>query len=82
MPTYQDHIFTAMMAPDRLLDIARYFVLFDANVKKVCRYQQFYAVRNIVDTVTKFDKDGNISPVIAAQSITPAAKDNTTSENL
>ena len=59
VPTYQDHIFTAMMAPDRLLDIARYFVLFDANVKKVCRYQQFYAVRNIVDTVTKFDKDGN-----------------------
>lgn len=59
IPTYQDNIFTAMMSPERLLEIARYFVLFDANVKKVCRYQQYYAVRNIIKTITKYNADGN-----------------------
>ena len=33
LATYQDKIFTAMMTPERLIEIARYFVLFDANVK-------------------------------------------------
>ncbi len=59
LPTYQDHIFTAMMSPERLLEIARYFVLFDANVKKVCRYQQYYAVKNIIKTINQHTPDGN-----------------------
>lgn len=59
LPTYQDYIFTAMMSPDRLLEIARYFILFDANVKKVCRYQQYYAVKNIIKTITQYGLDGN-----------------------
>lgn len=59
LPTYQDYIFTAMMSPDRLLEIARYFILFDGNVKKVCRYQQYYAVKNIIKTITQYGLDGN-----------------------
>ena len=59
LATYQDYIFTAMLSPDRLLEITKYYVLFDANVKKVCRYQQFYAVRNIIETVNEYDEDGN-----------------------
>ena len=59
MATYQDKIFTAMMTPERLIEITRYFVLFDANVKKVCRYQQYYAVKNIVSTITNYNTDGN-----------------------
>lgn len=58
MATYQDRIFTAMMSPERLIDISRYYVLFDANVKKVCRYQQYYAVKNTIATITKYDEDG------------------------
>ncbi len=57
--TYQDKIFTAMMDPERLLNIARYFIVFDANVKKVCRYQQYYAVKSIIETITRRNKDGN-----------------------
>ena len=59
MATYQDKIFTAIMSPERLLEISRYFVLFDANVKKICRYQQYYAVKNIMSTIEKTNKDGN-----------------------
>lgn len=58
LPTYQDYIFTAMLTPDRIMDITRYFILFDANVKKVCRYQQFYGVKNIISTITQFDAEG------------------------
>ncbi len=57
--TYQDYIFTAMLSPERLLDITKYYTLFDANVKKVCRYQQFYAVKNIIKTVNEYGEDGN-----------------------
>ena len=59
LATYQDKIFTAMMTPERLIEIARYFVLFDANVKKVCRYQQYYAVKNIISTIQKYDSNNN-----------------------
>lgn len=59
LATYQDLIFTAMMAPERLIEIARYFILFDANIKKVCRYQQYYAVKNIISTIAKYDENGN-----------------------
>lgn len=48
-----------MMTPERLIEIARYFVLFDANVKKVCRYQQYYAVKNIISTIQKYDSNNN-----------------------
>lgn len=58
-PTYQDKIFTAMLMPERLLEITRYFILFDANVKKVCRYQQYYGVKNVIKTINTYNKDGN-----------------------
>ena len=57
--TYQDCIFTAMLSPDRLLEITKYYTLFDANIKKVCRYQQFYAVKNIIKTISEYNEDGN-----------------------
>ncbi len=59
LPTYQDYIFTAIMSPERLLEIAKYFIVFDANVKKVCRYQQFYAVKNIISTISQYAPNGN-----------------------
>lgn len=59
VPTYQDFIFTAMMSPERLIEITRYYILFDANVKKVCRYQQYYAVKNIISTINNCNVNGN-----------------------
>ena len=47
--TEQDRLLTALCRPDRLLDIARRFTLFDLGIKKVARYQQFFAVRRIME---------------------------------
>ena len=50
--TEQDRVLWALVRPERLLDLARRFTLFDAGEKKVARYQQFFAVRKIVRRVT------------------------------
>lgn len=49
--TEQDRLIYALCRPDRLLDLARRFTLFDLGIKKVARYQQFFAVRKIIDRV-------------------------------
>lgn len=41
------------------MELTRYFVLFDANVKKICRYQQYFAIREIMKTVAQQDSRGN-----------------------
>jgi type I restriction enzyme R subunit len=56
--TEQDRLIYALCRPDRLLDIARRFTLFDLGIKKVARYQQFFAVRKIMDRV-KSERDDN-----------------------
>lgn len=56
--TEQDRLIHALCRPDRLLDLARRFTLFDLGVKKVARYQQFFAVRKIMDRV-KSERDEN-----------------------
>jgi type I restriction enzyme R subunit len=52
MVSEQDRVIHALCRPDRLLDLARRFTLFDLGIKKVARYQQFFAVRKIVKRVT------------------------------
>lgn len=59
LPTNQDKNIISLFHPERLLEITRYFVLFDKNVKKVARYQQYYAIKEIIKTVEQTDKDGN-----------------------
>ena len=49
--TEQDRVLYALCRPDRLLDLARRFTLFDLGIKKVARYQQFFAVKNILAKV-------------------------------
>jgi type I restriction enzyme R subunit len=49
--TEQDRLIYALCRPDRLLDLARRFTLFDLGVKKIARYQQFFAVRKILARV-------------------------------
>lgn len=59
MPTEQDRNIVSLFSPERVYELIRYFVLFDANVKKVCRYQQFFAVREIMKTIAESDEHGN-----------------------
>ena len=59
MSTEQDRNIVSLFSPERVYELIRYFILFDANVKKVCRYQQFFAVREIMKTIAESDEHGN-----------------------
>lgn len=59
IPTEQDRNIVSLFSSERVFELIRYFILFDANVKKVCRYQQFFAVREIMKTIAENDEHGN-----------------------
>ncbi len=59
VPTEQDRNIISLFRQARLMELTRYFVLFDANVKKICRYQQYFAIREIMKTVAQQDSRGN-----------------------
>lgn len=59
MSTEQDRNIVSLFSRERVFKLIRYFILFDANVKKVCRYQQFFAVREIMKTIAESDEHGN-----------------------
>lgn len=57
--TEQDRNIVSLLAPERLLKLTKYFVLYDANIKKICRYQQFFAVEEIIKAINTTDINGN-----------------------
>ena len=46
--TAQDRLLYALCRPERLLELSRRFTVFDAGVRKVARYQQYFAIRAIL----------------------------------
>lgn len=58
-PTIQDRGIVSLLSPDRLLKLTKYFTLYDGNIKKICRYQQFFAVEKIIATINTNDATGN-----------------------
>lgn len=59
LATTQDKNIISLFHPERLLEITRYFTLFDNNIKKVARYQQYFAIKEIIKTIEQRDDDGN-----------------------
>ncbi|MAI62040.1 MAG: restriction endonuclease subunit R [Micavibrio sp. TMED27] len=49
----QDWAIYNMLRKERLLKLIYQFIVFDNKVKKICRYQQFYAIKATLDRVTK-----------------------------
>ena len=47
----------ALLSKDRLLRLVRHYILFDQKMKKVCRYQQFFAIEETLKRVSMV-KDG------------------------
>ena len=58
-PTEQDRNLISLLSRERVMELIRYFVLFDANVKKICRYQQYFAIKEIIKTIQQPDERGN-----------------------
>ena len=59
VPTEQDRNIISLFSSERVMELIRYFVLFDANVKKICRYQQYFAIKEIIKTIQQQDSKGN-----------------------
>ena len=56
--TKQDEMLYSLCRPERLLDLIRNFTLYDNGIKKVARYQQYFAVNETLNRVTNFDNIG------------------------
>lgn len=56
--TKQDQDIVSLFYPERILEIMKFFTLFDKNIKKIARYQQYFGVKEISKTVQEKDKDG------------------------
>lgn len=57
--TEQDKGLYALCCPDRLLDIVYKYIVFDGPDKKICRYQQYFAVQETISRVKQRNKEGN-----------------------
>jgi len=57
--TVQDENIVSLFHPKRLLDLTKYFVVYDLDTKKIARYQQFFAVREIIKTINIYNEEGN-----------------------
>lgn len=58
LPTEQDRSLWSLCRPERLLELAYYYSVFDAGVRKIARYQQYFAVKHIMKRVRQFDENG------------------------
>ncbi|MBK7898550.1 MAG: type I restriction endonuclease subunit R [Azonexus sp.] len=56
--TEQDRALYALCRPERLLDLAWQYTVFDGGVRKIARYQQYFAIREIVARVKQIDETG------------------------
>jgi len=56
--TEMDRTIVGLLTPERLLDIARRFTLFDKGVKKIARWQQMSAVLRLLDHIEKREAGG------------------------
>lgn len=57
--TTQDKLLFSLCHPKRLLEIIYDFILYDDGIKKVARYQQYFAIKNTLTKILKTDAKGN-----------------------
>lgn len=53
--TKQDELLYSLCRPERLLDLIRNFTLYDDGIKKIARYQQYFAVEETNNRVSHID---------------------------
>jgi type I restriction enzyme R subunit len=51
LPTEQDRGAISLFEPNRLLDLTKNYILFDAGVKKLSRYQQYFAIHKMLNRI-------------------------------
>ncbi|HDQ26483.1 MAG TPA: type I restriction endonuclease subunit R [bacterium] len=53
--TEQDRVIYRLCRHERLMDLIRYFIIFDAGEKKIARHQQFFVVKSAVERVKQYE---------------------------
>jgi type I restriction enzyme, R subunit len=56
--TEQDIAIYSLLSPERLLELTYVFTVFDKPDKKVCRYQQYYAVHSSLERIMRRTPEG------------------------
>jgi len=56
--TEQDRCLYSLCRPERLLELAYRYTVFDGGIKKIARYQQYFVIRSTLERVRQFDGDG------------------------
>ena len=62
--TEQDRSIISLLSQDRLLDLIKFFTLYDNGVKKIARYQQFFGIEKAMKRIRKEDEANTRSGVI------------------
>ena len=57
--TEQDKAIYSLCRPDRLLELAWKFTVFDGGIKKIARYQQYFVIKSTLNRVKHFDSNGS-----------------------
>jgi type I restriction enzyme R subunit len=57
-------VIVSLLSKERLLKLIRYYILYDNNVKKIARYQQFFGVENTMRRIKGQDDKNTRSGVI------------------
>ncbi|MCY3675309.1 MAG: HsdR family type I site-specific deoxyribonuclease [Paracoccaceae bacterium] len=58
IPTEQDKALYSLCRPERLIELIFRYTLFDAGVKKIARYQQFFVIRSTLERIKRQSKEG------------------------
>jgi type I restriction enzyme, R subunit len=56
--TDQDRMLYNLCRPERLLELAYHYTVFDAGIKKIARYQQFFVIRSALRRIMQRDGQG------------------------
>ena len=48
----------SLCRPERLLELAYKFMIFDGGIKKIAYYQQYFVVRSTLERIKQFDGEG------------------------
>ena len=57
--TKQDRDIISLFEKERFLELIKDFIIFEAGKKKICRYQQYFAVKSMLERI-KLDKKGGV----------------------
>jgi len=58
LPTAQDRAIVSLLDPKRLLELTYQFIVFDGGVKKIARYQQYFAVHATIERIAGLNAQG------------------------